>query len=164
MKSKIFMYLFLFAVLIILYMYMSQKKIYERQVKDNQDLTTKIDRLNEEIEFLKLENADLNYFTLQGNDNAMTYFENFGHEAKAIENVVNQQIYIQNTVQGDNPLVPYTGMEGIMRINKTRFLNHKWVLADFTDGRYWGEMIIQYDLDENENLTLNTIASFLYPN
>lgn len=145
-------------------MYMSQKKIFERQLRDNQDLSTKIDQLKEEIEFLKIENADLNYFTLLGNDNAMTYFENFGYEAKSIENVVSQQIYGQNTVQGDNPLVPFVGMEGIMRVNKTRFLNHKWVLADFTDGRYWGEMIIQYDLDENENLTLNTIASFLYPN
>ena len=145
-------------------MYMSQKKIFERQLRDNQDLSTKIDQLKEEIEFLKIENADLNYFTLLGNDNEMTYFENFGYEAKSIENVVSQQIYGQNTVQGDNPLVPFVGMEGIMRVNKTRFLNHKWVLADFTDGRYWGEMIIQYDLDENENLTLNTIASFLYPN
>ena len=112
---------------------------------------------------MRYENQDLNYSTFRGNDNAMTYYENQGYDPKNIETLVTEQIYAQNTESEGNPLIPYKGIESTMKINKLRFLNHRWVLADFTYGRYWGELIIQYDLDENKNLTLNTVESVLYP-
>ena len=163
MKNKIIFYLFIFSVLMLLFMYMNQKRIYE-------DQEAKINNLRESVTFYKglnealtEENFDLNYFTLMGNDNAMTYFENFGFEAQFMQDMVTEQIYNQNNVEGDNPLVPYVGMEGAMKINKVRFLNHRWVIADFTDGRNWGEMLIEYHLDENDDLTLRTLSSLLYP-
>lgn len=162
MKNKIIFYLFIFSVLMLLFMYMNQKRIYE-------DQEAKINNLRESVTFYKglnealtEENFDLNYFTLMGNDNAMTYFENFGFEAQFMQDMVTEQIYNQNNVEGDNPLVPYVGMEGAMKINKVRFLNHRWVIADFTDGRHWGEMLIEYHLDENDDLTLRTLSSLLY--
>ncbi len=163
MKNKIILYLFIFSVLMLLFMYMNQKRIYE-------DQEARIATLNEKVTFYKglndvltEENFDLNYFTLMGNDNAMTYFENFGLEAQFMQDMVTEQIYNQNNVEGDNPLVPYVGMEGSMKINKVRFLNHRWVIADFTDGSYWGEMLLEYNLDENDDLTLRTLSSLLYP-
>ena len=45
----------------------------------------------------------LNYFTLQGNDNAMTYFENMGYEASDIENKVREYIYDQNGNKRQKP-------------------------------------------------------------
>ena len=78
MKNKIFMYLFFFALLFVIFQYMNEKTIYESQDKKIKALTEKkiigldsIDILNDRI-------ANLNYFTLQGNENAMTYFENLG--------------------------------------------------------------------------------------
>jgi hypothetical protein len=141
---------------------MNQKRIYE-------DQEARIEKLNEKVTFYKginevltEENFELNYFTLMGNDNAMSYFESFGLEADFMQGMVTEQIYNQNNVEGDNPLVPYVGMEGTMKINKIRFLNHRWVIADFTDGRYWGEMLLEYNLDENNDLTLKTLSSLLY--
>lgn len=163
MKNKVFMYLFVFTLLIALFIYISQKKIYERQLETIDSLEQKIGSLLEEMEYLRYENEDLNYFTFQGNDNAMTYYENQGYEPQVIEDLVREHIYAQNVENGGNPLIPYEGMEGTMKINKVRFLNHKWVIADFTDGRYWGEIILQYDIDETKNLTLNTVQSVLYP-
>ncbi len=157
------MYLFIFSVLMLLFMYVNQKKIYENQEEKMESLKVKLANSESEIKILDTKNSDLNYFTLEGNENAMSYFEALGYEANQIENLVTDEIYKQNTTEGNNPLVPYEGIVASMKINKVRFLNHKWLIADFTDGTYWGEMLLQFDLNEKKELTLNTIGSFLYP-
>ena len=144
-------------------MYINQKKIYENQEEKIEILKEKVTTSEAELKIVEAENSNLNYFSLQGNENAMSYFENLGYEADQIENLVTEQIYKQNTTEGSNPLVPYEGMASFMKINKVRFLNHKWLIADFTDGTYWGEMLIQFDLNEKKEITLNTIGSLLYP-
>ena len=106
---------------------------------------------------------DFNYFTLQGNENAMTYFENLGYDALNVETLVADSIYDKNVEQGGNPLIPHAGINGVMRINKLKFLNHKWILADYSDGTYWGEMLVDYYFDENKELQLAVLGSTLYP-
>lgn len=164
MRNKIFMYLFLFAVLFIIYQYMNEKSIFESQESQIEKLEARVQKYSDSIEGMNGRIMDLNYFTLMGNDNAMTYFENRGYEAADVEAMVSDQIYDFNLQKGNNPLVPFEGMEGDMKINKLKFLNHKWILADFTDNTYWGEMILEYYFNERNELELTPIASFLYPN
>lgn len=164
MKNKIFIYLFLFALLFIFLQYMNEKKIFEAQETRIEKLEANIQIGNDSIESLQNQVHDLNYFTLLGNDNAMTYLERTGYEAADVEAMVSDQIYDFNLQKGNNPLVPFDGMNGDMKINKLKFLNHKWIQADFTDGKYWGEMILEYYFNEKKELELTPIASFLYQN
>lgn len=157
------MYLFLFALLFIIYQYMNEKSIFEAQGTKIEKLEAKVQKDNDSIALLTNEMASLNYFTLQGNENAMTYLESLGFEAAAVEATVSDAIYEYNFEKGNNPLVPFDGMNGDMKINKLKFLNHKWIQADFTDGKYWGEMILEYSFNDKNELVLNTLASFLYP-
>lgn len=143
---------------------MNEKTIFEAQEIKIDNLRAKVEKAEGTILDLKEKNTDLNYFTLLGNDNAMTYLETLGYDAADIETLVSNQIYDQNALKGNNPLVPFEGMSGEMKINKLKFLNHKWIVADFTDGTYWGEMILEYSINEEKELVLNTIASLLYPN
>ncbi len=143
---------------------MNEKSIFESQENKIENLEAKVQKGNDSIESLRNEIRDLNYFTLQGNENAMTYLEKMGFEAADVEAMVSDQIYDFNLTKGSNPLVPFEGMNGPMKINKLKFLNHKWIQADFTDGTYWGEMILEYSFNDKKELELNTIASFLYPN
>lgn len=158
------MYLFLFALLLIFYQYMNEKKIYESQEARIEKLEAKIQTELDSIDSLQNQVRDLNYFTLLGNDNAMTYLEKMGYEAADVEAMVSDHIYDFNLTKGNNPLVPFDGMNGDMKINKLKFLNHKWIQADFTDGQYWGEMILEYSFNEKKELALTPIASLLYPN
>ncbi len=164
MKSKIFMYLFFFAVLYIIFQYANEKSIFESQDKKINSLTEKNVAFGDSISLLNDRIAELNYFTLQGNENAMTYIENLGMETTAVENLVSEAILEQNLVKGGNPLIPLEGMDGEMRVNKIKFLNHRWVLADFSDGSFWGEMLIEYFFDENNELEFTTLDAVLYPN
>ncbi|MEM7086007.1 MAG: hypothetical protein AAF489_07485 [Bacteroidota bacterium] len=163
MKSKIFMYLFFFAALLIIFMYMNQKSIYDAQEKTITSLTEDLKKRNDSITTLHDKVQDLDYFTLQGNDNAMTYLERLGMESKAVETMVSETIYDMNLIKGGNPLIPLEG-QGEMRVNKLKFLNHRWIQADFTDGSYWGEMVVEYFFDENNELQLTPVSSVLYPN
>ncbi len=170
MKRSLFMYLFFFALLFVVFQYMNEKKIFEKQENKIESQRAKIKNYKEELNILndsieKLSDAllDLNYFTLQGNENAMSYIESLGYEAKDIENFVSEYIYDQNLKKGNNTLIPYEGMKGAMKINKLKFINHKWILADFTDGRYWGEMVLEYYVTKDRKIEFHQVSSLMYP-
>lgn len=164
MKKSIFMYLFFFAMLLVLFMYFNQKRIYADQQIKIERLESEMGILKDQVDTLQVQNTSLNYFTLLGNDNAMTYFENLGYEAADIENYVRESIYAYNGQVESNPLIPYEGMEGSMRINRLKFLNHRWLVADFTDGKYWGEMVLEYFIEDDKQISFNTLGSLLYAN
>ena len=163
MKSKIFIYLFFFAILLIVFLYMNQKSIFESQEKSINAITESLQHRNDSIDSLHEELEDLRYFALQGNDNAMTYLENLGLDAAEVENSITEAIYEKNLIKGGNPLIPLEGMDGEMRVNKLKFLNHRWIQVEITDGSYWGEMIIEYFYNDQLELELTAISSVLYP-
>jgi len=54
-------------------------------------------------------------------------------------------------------------MEGDFKINKIKVLNHKWIIADFSDGEFWGEIFLTYEITEDRQVKFNLVESFLYP-
>jgi hypothetical protein len=55
-------------------------------------------------------------------------------------------------------------MEGNMAVNAIKLLNHKWGIAEFTDGKYWGELIFKYFINEDRTIDIEVADSFLYAN
>lgn len=170
MKRTLFMYLFLFTLLFVIFQYMNEKKIFEKQenkIEKQRNIISNLKNelliLKDSLEVLSNENLSCNYFTLQGNENAVSYIEKLGFESLEIQSQVSEYMYDQNLVKEKNYLIPYEGMNGKMKINKIKFLNHKWIIADFTDGRYWGEMILEYYVTKKNKIELNQISSLLYP-
>lgn len=163
MRRQIFLYLFLFALLLLIFQYMNEKSIFEAQENRINSLTNQVDKLKDSLESEGEKVAELNYFTLQGNENAMTYLEKSGHNPEELEAYISGWIYDQNVVAENNPLVPYEGMHSGMKINKIRFLNHKWILADFTDGIYWGEMLLEFYVNPEGEIDLQHLGSLIYP-
>ena len=166
MKRAIFMYLFFFAMLFVIFQYMNEKKIFGKQENKIESQRNKINKLKKQVKVItdSLESSsNADYFSLQGNENAISYIESLGFEALEIETFVSDYIYDQNLKKGNNQLVPYEGINGDMKINKLKFLNHKWILADYTDGRYWGEMVLEYYVTKNREIELKQISSLMYP-
>ena len=92
MKRTLFMYLFLFTLLFVIFQYMNEKKISEKQENKIEKQRNTISKLKNELltlkdslEVLSNENLSCNYFTLQGNENAMSYVEKLGFESLEIE-------------------------------------------------------------------------------
>ena len=166
MKRAIFMYLFFFAMLFVIFQYMNEKKIFGKQENKIESQRNKINKLKNQVKVItdSLESSsNADYFSLQGNENAISYIESLGFEALEIETFVSDYIYDLNLKKGNNRLVPYEGINGDMKINKLKFLNHKWILADYTDGRYWGEMVLEYYVKKDREIELKQISSLMYP-
>ncbi len=164
MKSKIFMYLFIFSLLLILFQYMNSKNIiedYDKKLSKSEILEK---NYKDSLLVLKDENFELNRFSLEFNDDAMSYFEDQGYEISELVPFIRDELYNLNVYEGDDhPLVPYASMTGNkMLINSVRLLNNKWIMADFSDGKYWGEMLLTYEIVDNEQLKFKLLDYLLY--
>lgn len=163
MRRSLFLYLFVFSALTALFIYVNAQRMLRDKNEDIEELREELELQSEKIDSLSTGSSDFQYFSLIGNDDAISYFENKGFDASEIATRIKDEIRSRNLASKDNDLVPYVGMTGKMRINKIKILNHKWVIADFTDGSYWGEILLSYSIDENGNLVFDNIDSFLYP-
>lgn len=165
MKAKILLYLFLFALMYVIYQFMSTKKYSEAKEKEIAHLEETIRHLKDEAgEQLKAaqEAKEDRGFNLKSNFKAREYFEDQQIDPDSLYAEIESKIISQNEAYENNPLVPYPGIEGVMRVNRIEVLNNRWILAEYTDGKYWGEAIISYLLDEKNQLQFDTMDGILY--
>jgi hypothetical protein len=164
MKKSLLLYLFILAVVmnIFTYMYFSKKS-----ASDETRLTTTSKHLKDSLNVVSSQLADANYFSLENNQNAQNYFDSgSGDKIIAYEKlipVVKDKLMDLN----DNPKGnPYTGQDQIgpqkFIINKVKVLNHRWIIADFSDGEYWGEVLLKYFVNEDESISFEIIQSLIY--
>lgn len=140
-------------------MFFSNKQKYEEQKIEKIKANVKADEENLKAEKEKM--ATENYFSLENNDNAKAYFE--GQDAAAIAIKVRDAIYKQNTSPSGNPLIGYPAMDGkVFTIAKVKVLNHRWVIADFSNGLRWGEVLLKYFIEEDGSVSFERAESTLY--
>ncbi len=160
MKTRIFLYLFIFSSLIALYLYVSGAKRVDAVDEKNTELKLSVEQLEDSLRTTQLKVLDLQYFALENNDDALAYYDDLSLEDPA--RYIADKLLETNETKGDNPLIPYEGMESDFKINKIKVLNHKWIIADFSDGKYWGELFIQYELKENLSVDFSLADYLLY--
>ena len=163
MRNKILMYLFIFSVLFTIFIYVNDKRILDAKQGEIDRLQNELTEAENELENSAAITEEEDYFSFENNEDALTYFENKGIDTKGLIPKIEDAIISKNEAGKDNPLVPHAGMEGNMSINKIKVLNHKWIIADFTDGTYWGEVFLTYEVGENGQLEFFPEKSFLYP-
>lgn len=164
MKKSLLLYLFILVLLfnVFTFMYFSKELDFqqnryvkiEKKLKDSQNSSTN-----------KL--AEANYFSLEKNENAQNYF-NPDNATKTIQvekliPFVTEKLMDFNSNPKGNP---YIGQDQIgankFIINKVRILNHRWIIADFSDGEYWGEVLLKYFINEDETVSFEIMQSLLF--
>ena len=165
MKARVLTYLLIFSVLLLIFQYVNSKNIIDKYEKDIKGFKNTIEEQSTTISELEEQNFELGYFNIEGNDNALDYFIAQGYNAYELITAITDGIYNMNDYKGDDhPIVPFVSLTGSkLLINKIRILNHRWIVANFTDGEYWGEIFVTYDIDENNNLKYKLVEYFMYP-
>ena len=165
MKARVFMYLFIFSALLLIFQYVNSKNIIDKYEKDIKVFKNTIEKQSTAITQLEEQNFELGYFNIEGNDNALDYFIAQGYNADELISAITDGLYNMNDYEGDDhPIVPFVSLTGSkLLINKIRILNHRWIVANFTDGEYWGEIFVTYDIDEENNLKYKLVEYFMYP-
>lgn len=164
MKKSLLLYLFIIVLLlnVFTYMYFSKKLTFEKDKSAKIESKLKKDLANAEVKL-----TDTNYFSLEKNENAQNYF-NPDNATKTIQvekliPFVTEKLMDLNANPKGNP---YIGQDQIgankFIINKVKVLNHRWIIADFSDGEYWGEVLIKYFVNDDETVSFETFQSLLY--
>jgi len=160
MKSKIFLYLFIFVALICLYLFVSSGKMAEAKENKISQLRTEVEQLQDSVKNTQLEVLEMQYFSLDNNDDALVYYDHL--DLKDPSRYIADKLLETNESKGDNPLIPYEGMESDFKINKIKVLNHKWILTDFSDGKFWGELLLKYELKDDLGVDFTLVDHLLY--
>ena len=160
MKKNIFLYLFVFVSLILLYTLVNGNKIQESNATDISKLQGEVESLKDSVKKAKINLLDMQYFSLENNDDALAYYDHLNMEAPT--RYIEDKLLETNERRGDNPLIPYEGMESDFKINKIKVMNHKWIVADFSDGQYWGDLIIKYELKDDLSVDFTLLDHLLY--
>ena len=100
------------------------------------------------------------YFSLDTNEEALVYFDDLNFPVTSA--LIKDALYDTNLLGEEESLVPYAQMGGKFLINKIKVLNHKWAIADFSDGTFWGELLIKYQVAADGTLTFTVVEHFLY--
>lgn len=143
-------------------MYFSKQLAFEKDRFDKMEVKNK-----NKLEAINSKLLETNYFTLENNENAQNYF-NPDNATKTIQiekliPVVTESLLDLNSNPKGNP---YTGQDQIgtnkFIINKVKIINHRWIIADYSDGEYWGEVLLKYFINDDETVSFETIQSLLY--
>lgn len=164
MKQKIFIYLFVFTILLVLFQYVNSKRVFEDMNNKLEGYKTQLEKYKDSVVVLQKDIAEISHFNLERNEDAISYFENDGYNVSELIPFIKDELYKLNEVKGDHPIVPYAAsIDRKMMINTIKMLNHKWIIADFSDGDYWGELFLTYEITNEKQLRFNLVESFLYP-
>ena len=136
MKNSLLLYLFIIILLlnVFTYMYFSKELAFEKEKSAKTEV-----KLKKDLEAVNAKLVDANYFSLEKNENAQNYF-NPDNATKTIQvekliPVVTEKLMDFNANPKGNP---YVGQDQIgankFIINKVKILNHRWIIADFSDG------------------------------
>lgn len=162
MKRNLYLYLFIFTALIALILYINGRKMQEALVDQVRELKAENNKLNTRIVATELGSGEEMTFTIKGNQEALNYFDDTNVDIANLEVLIFNELLELNATKGGNVLVPHISEANGFRINDIRVVNHKWVLANFSDTKRWGELLLIYNIDENNKVTFEVAKSILY--
>lgn len=159
MKKQLFLYLFILALMVNCFTYMWYSKgfvfLEKRYEKFNKKMTSRNDSL---VNLL----ADANHFSIENNDNAQNYF-NGKDVSELSKNVINALLAFNDDPKGN----PFTGQVTMGNqkfiINKIKILNHRWIIADYSDGQLWGEVLLKYFVNDDATVSFEIVETQLFP-
>lgn len=143
-----------------MYLFVSSGNMAKANMASIVKLKEEVSALEGSLQQSELNLLEMQYFSLENNDDALAYYEHLNLENPT--RYISDKLLETNETKGDNPLIPYEGMENDFKINKIKILNHKWILADFSDGKYWGELLIAYELKEDMGVDFTLMNHLLY--
>lgn len=162
MKKSLFLYLFIIAVLMNLFTY---KYFTSKEAAEQKSVTgteeTKVDSisLKENITY------DDDVFSLENNDRAQNYLFETAQvkDIAAFSEKVKQALLAYNDSPEGNKYVDQAKMgDQKFIINSMKILNHRWIIANYSNGQLWGEVLLKYFVEDNGTISFEVMNSYLY--
>ena len=160
MKIKIISYLLIFVSIILLFQIVNSGRILKREETLLDYKENSIVILKSQKEILENQIEEESYFSLFGNQKAINLLGTKYNDSIVL--VIKDALYEINISDKKKLIIPYEDLGGVFLMNQVKVLNHKWIIANFSNGSMWGELLIEYVIKEKE-INFKTIDHFLYP-
>lgn len=159
MKNTI-LYLFIFSLLINIFQYVNSNKILDAKEKE---IVIAKDKLKVSRDSLKTITVENNAFDLKNNENAQEYFYNKNLDFNKVIQIVTNDINDLNANKNGNPLIPYDMIDGKpFLVTRIKMVNHRWIIAEYSNGKIWGEIVLKYFLNEDKPTDFETMDTVLF--
>jgi hypothetical protein len=159
MKKQLYLYLFLLTALFLIFTYTYYSKALEKEKLSHQKTTS---LLKSEQQSCTDKMYDANYFSLLNNQRSQDYFEQY--DFKELNTKITNDLLAFNDLETGNP---YTGQEIVdskkFIINKIKILNHRWIIADYSNGDLWGDVVIKYFVNQDKSIDFKVVETIIYP-
>ena len=157
MKNTI-LYILIFSLLLNVFQYVNSNKILDAKEKDVVMLRKSLNNCDSLSKAKTL--AD---FDLASNENAQEYFYNKDIDFNKVIERVNNDINALNANKTGNPLVPYDMLDGKpFLVSRVKVVNHRWVIAEYSNGKIWGEVLLKYFIVGDKPTEFETIDAVLF--
>jgi len=133
-----------------------------KQTSNTERVEASSKRLKDSIATMSDALFEANYFSLEHNTRAQNYLENY--DIRELMPLVKNELMNYNDSQDGNKFVDQAKMgEQKFIINKIKILNHRWIIADYSNGQLWGDVLLKYFVNDDKTISFETVQSFLYP-
>ena len=132
---------------------------HQQSVEMANDTAKTIAKLTDSITSLTTQRDEALSFSLESNELSQLFFEELkiNNPAQIVTNAL-----MESNLQEKKPYIKAETNEKFL-INKIRILNEKWVICEFTDGKVWGDLLLQYHIDGNQNPVFTPLDEVIHP-
>ena len=157
--KNVILYALIFSLLFNVFQYINSTKILEAKDKEVVKVKDRLKISRDSVATL----ANANYFALESDQDAQEYFYSNGLDYQKTAIKVKEDLITLNENKNGNKLVPYEPINGKpFLINTSKVLNHRWIIAEFSNGDFWGQILVKYFVSEGKPTEFETVETVLY--
>ena len=157
--KNVILYGLIFSVLFNIFQYVNSTKILDAKDKEVTKIQERLRTSRDSVSAL----ATANYFALESDEDAQEYFYTNNLDYKKVSEKVKEDLLVLNENKNGNKLIPYEPIDGkAFIVNTSKILNHRWIIAEFSNGDLWGQILVKYFVNEGKPTDFETIETVLY--
>lgn len=157
--KNVILYGLIFSVLFNIFQYVNATKILAAKDKEVTKVKERLKTSRDSVAVLQT----ANYFSLENDQDAQEYFYKNNLDYLKVAEKVKEDLLVLNESKEGNKLVPYETIDGKpFLVNSSKILNHRWLVAEFSNGDLWGQILVKYFVEEGKPTDFETVETVLY--
>ena len=165
MKKSLFLYLFILSSLINVFTYKYFTSKEESQIKSESNSSTSKKSKDQQVNIGENKDDNTN-FSLLTNPRAQHYLstENNIKDFPVFFEKVKQALINSKKVQKEIVEINKKKLPGATKFSivNVRLLNHSWLIADYTSGGKFGEVLLSYVINDDNSISFEIIKTIVY--
>lgn len=157
--KNVILYALVFSLLFNVFQFVNSTKILNGKETEVQKIKAHLKSSRDSV--MQLSNA--NYFALESDEDAQEYFFSNNLDYQKVATKVKEDLIVLNENKSGNRLVPYEPIDGKpFIVNTSKILNHRWLIAEFSNGDLWGQILVKYFVSTDKPTDFETVETVLY--